>query len=70
MKRLEDEFRKLNSTYQVVILVAVLVFTFGLFGPSMVSSKSTFAVLIGIAGCVVVAIEVYRLSKPLLEKLK
>lgn len=69
MKAFEKKFNELSPIYQVIALMVVSIFAFGLFGPSMISSKSTFAVLIGIAVCVAVAVEVFRLSKPLMKKI-
>ena len=51
MDKLKDLFYRLPLAVQAGALIVMLVITFGLVGPSMISSNSTIAVWVGIAIC-------------------
>ena len=70
MKTIQEMFFKLSLPIQAIALIALAIFSFGLIGPSMISSNSTIAVWFGIAVCVAAAYLLWELSAKLRELLK
>jgi hypothetical protein len=52
--KLKALFYKLPLAVQAGVLIVALVLTFGLIGPSLISSNSTIAVWLGIIICIAV----------------
>ena len=69
---------KTNLYFKVAALVALLLITFGVVGPYLISAKSTFAVILGIVLIIGVALpliwklgkEIYIEANALIEQLK
>lgn len=69
IKQYRERFHKLPLFTQAVLLLLLFIFAFGIFGPSMVSAKSTFAVWIGIGGCTFAGYILWSFSSLIREKL-
>lgn len=70
MDKLKKLFFELPITIQAGALIVLLVITFGLVGPSLISSNSTIGVWLGIAICLAVIYLVVVLSKEIREVFK
>ena len=69
LEKVEAWFGGLSPFFKVAVLVISAVFMFGVFGPSMISAKSTFAVWIGIAVLIGYSWLAYRLGRPVFDEL-
>jgi hypothetical protein len=67
MTKIKELFYKLPIAVQAGALIVLLVITFGLVGPSLISSNSTIAVWIGIAICLAAIYVVVVLSEKIKE---
>lgn len=68
--KIKAKFFELPLATEAAVLTINLIIVFGLIGPSLISSNSTAAVWIGIAGLMVDAYVTWELSQKLREATK
>ena len=69
MKLYINKFYELPLVWQALILTAAMVITWGVIGPSLVSSNSTIAVYLGIVIVVSATYACYKLSSKIIKEL-